>query len=162
MGLAVGHQGFPGGQIPLPPGGDHLDTGLQCVGAELEPHLVIALAGGAVGDGVGAGLVGDLDQALGDQGAGDGSAQQVLALVYRVGAEHGEYEVPDKFLAQVVDIDFLDTHGLRFGASGLNLLALADIGGKGDNLALVVILQPAHDDRGIEAAGIGQDHFLDI
>ena len=46
------------GEIPLAPRRDHLDVGLQRVVAELEAHLVVALAGGAVGDGVGAGLRG--------------------------------------------------------------------------------------------------------
>ncbi len=140
MGLAVGHQGFPGGHVPLPPGRDDLDTGFQGVGAQFEAHLVIALAGGAVGNGVGAGFIGDLDQALGDQRARDGGAQQVLALVDRIGAEHGEHEVPDEFLAQVIDIDFLHAQGPGLGAGRLHLLALADIGGKGDHLALIVIL----------------------
>ena len=44
------------GQVPFAPRRDHLDVGLERVIAELEAHLVVALAGGAVGDRVGAGL----------------------------------------------------------------------------------------------------------
>ncbi len=54
--LGVGQQLLARQQIPLAPGRDDLDVGLQRIGAELEAHLVVALAGGAVGDGVGAGL----------------------------------------------------------------------------------------------------------
>src|SRR5690606_37201886 len=57
-------------QVLLTPGSDDLDAGLERVGAQLETHLVVALAGGAVGNGVGAGFVGDLDQTLGDQRTG--------------------------------------------------------------------------------------------
>ena len=78
------------GQIPFPPGRDHLDVGLERVIAQLEAHLVVALAGGAMGDGVGADFFGDLDLLLGDQGPGDGGAQQIDAFIDRIGAEHGE------------------------------------------------------------------------
>ncbi len=44
------------GEVPLAPGRDHLDVGLQRVVAELEAHLVVALAGRAMGDRVGADL----------------------------------------------------------------------------------------------------------
>ena len=84
-----------------------------------------------------AGLVGDLDQPLGDQRPGDGRAEQVFALVDGIGAEHGENEIPDELLAQVVDVDFLDAHGLGLGAGRLDLLALADVGGEGDHFTAV-------------------------
>ena len=42
--------------IPFAPGGDHPDVGLQRIIAELEADLVVALAGGAVADRVGADL----------------------------------------------------------------------------------------------------------
>ncbi len=105
--LGIGQQLFARHQIPLAPRGDDLDARLQRVGAQLEANLVVALAGGAMGDGVGAGFIGDLDQALGDQRAGNGGAQQVLAFVDGVGAEHREDEVADELFAQVVDEDVL-------------------------------------------------------
>ena len=105
MRLGVGQQLFAREQIPLAPGRDDFDVRLQRIGAELEAHLVVALAGGAVRDGVGAGFVGDLDQALGDQRPRDRGAEQVFAFVDGVGAEHREHEVAHEFLAQVVDVD---------------------------------------------------------
>ncbi len=60
-GLGIGEQAFTRVQVPFAPRRDHADVRLQRVGAELEAHLVVALAGGAVGDRVGAGLGGDLD-----------------------------------------------------------------------------------------------------
>ena len=68
---------------PLAPGRDDLDGRLERVVAELEAHLVVALAGGAVADGVGAGLPRDLDLLLGDQRPRDRGAEQVDALVER-------------------------------------------------------------------------------
>jgi hypothetical protein len=86
---AVGHQASRGSQVPFAPGRDHADAGLQGVGAELEAHLVIALARGAVGNGIGAGLVGDFHQALGDQRPGDGRAEQVFPLVHALARNMG-------------------------------------------------------------------------
>ena len=45
---------------------------------------------------------------------------------------------------------------LRLRARGLELLALADVGGEGDDLAVVDVLQPLEDDRGVEPAGVGE------
>ncbi len=109
---------------------------------------------------VGARLFGDLDLALGDQRPGDRRAQQVLAFVNGVGAEHREHEVAHEFLAQIVDVDFLDAHLLGLGAGRLQLLALTDVGGEGHHLAVIVFLQPLQDHRGIQATGIGQHHFF--
>ena len=54
-----------------------------------------------------------------------------------VGAEHREHVVADELLAQVLDEDvvFLDAEHQRLLARRLQLLALAEIGGKGHDLA---------------------------
>ncbi len=140
-----------------------LMSGFKRVIGELEPHLVVALAGGAVGDRVGADRVGDLDLALGDQRPRDRGAEEIFALVERIGAEHREDEIAHEFLAQIVDEDLLDAHRLGLAPRRLQLLALADIGGEGDDLAAIGLLQPAQDDRGVEPARIGQHnpfHFV--
>jgi len=147
-------------QSPFAPGRDNADIGLQGVIAELEAHLVIALAGGAMRDGIGAGRARDLDLALGDERAGDRCAQEVFPLVDGVGAEHGEDEVAHEFLAQVLDEYFLDAELSRLFSGRLEFFALADIGGEGDHLAAVPVLQPFEDDRGIQPAGVGEHDFF--
>ncbi len=147
------------GEVPFAPRCDHLDVRLQRIIGELEAHLVVAFAGGAMRHRVGADLVGDLDLPLGDERARDRGAEQVLALIERVGAEHREDEVAHELLAQILDEDLLDPHELRLLARRLELLALADIGGEGHHLALIGLLQPAQDHRGVEPAGISQDNF---
>ena len=139
-----------------------LRPGFERVGGQLEADLVVALAGRAMGDGVGAGLLGDLDEVLGDHRAGDRGAEQVLALIERVGAEHREHEVAHELLAHIDDADVLDAEHLGLLARRLELLALAEVGGEGDDLGLIVLLQPLQHDRGVEAAGIGEDDLLDV
>ncbi len=141
-----------------------LAIGLQRIVAELVADLVVALAGRAVRDRVGAERAGDLDLALGDQRPGDRGAEQVLALVERVGAEHREDEVLHELLAHIVDVDIfrLDAQHLGLCTRRTELFALAEIGGEGHDLAAIGRLQPLQDDGGVEPAGIGQDDLLDV
>ena len=92
-----------------------------------------------MGDRVGADLARDLDQPLGDQGPRDRGPEQILTLVLRVGAKHRKHEVAHEFLAQVLDENMLrlDAEHFRLLARGLELLALAEIGGEGDDLGAV-------------------------
>ena len=48
---------------------------------------------------------------------------------------------------------------MRLGANACELVAaLADVGGDADDArAAVVLLEPRNDDRGVEAAGVGED-----
>ena len=73
--FGVFDQACAAGEVPFPPRCDDLDVGIQAVITELEANLIVALAGGAVRDRVGACLGGDLDLAFGDQRACDGGAQ---------------------------------------------------------------------------------------
>ena len=148
-------------EVPFPPGRDHLDVGVERIIGELEAHLVVALPRRAMGNGVGAGQLGDLDLALGDQGPGDRGAEQIDALVERVRPEHGEDEIAHELLAEILDEDLLDAEHLGLLARRLELLALAEIGGEGDDLAPIGLLKPFQDDRGVEPAGISEHHLFD-
>ena len=151
-------------EIPFAPRRDDLHVGLERIIGKLEPHLVVALAGRAVGDRIGADLLGDLDLLLGDQRPRDRGAEQILALIERIGAEHRKHVVADEFLAQILDEDVLrlDAERQRLRPRRLELLALAEIGRERDDLAAISRLQPFENDRRIEPAGIGQHDFLDV
>ncbi len=148
---------------PLPPRCDDPDVRLQGVVGEFEPDLIVSLARGAVADGVGANHPRNLDLALGDQWTGDGRAEEILAFINRVGAEHREDEVADELLAQILDEDVLGFHAHEESliAGGRELLALSEVGGERHDLALVGLLQPLQDDGRVQAAGIGEDDLLD-
>ena len=100
--------------VPLAPGGDDLDRRVEVVISDFEAYLVVAFAGGAVGDGVGAFLGGDLHLGLGNQRPGDRGAEEITTLVDGVGAEHRENEVAGELLAQVEDVAALAPVFLAF------------------------------------------------
>jgi hypothetical protein len=60
------------------PGSDDANPRLEVIGGELEANLIVALAGGAVGDGVGPFAPVDLHHALADARAGQRGAEQVV------------------------------------------------------------------------------------
>ena len=148
------------GQIPFPPRGDDLNIGVQRIGRQFKPHLVVALACGAMGHRIGALGHGDLDQAFGNQRPRNRGAQQIKALVNRIGAKHREDEIPHELFAHVFDVDRARAHHLGLGAGRFQLFALAQVGGKGHDLAAVFHLQPLENDRGIEPSGIGKNDLL--
>ena len=115
-------------------------------------------------DGISAGLMRDLDKALGDQRARDTGAEQVIAFIARIGAHHREDEVAHEFLANILDEDMLvgNAHGARLCAGGFDFLALSEIGGEGHHFDPALHLEPFGDDGGIETAGIGEDNPFDF
>ena len=75
---------------PIAYGCNDIDIRPESGDAYLQPDLVVALAGAAVGDGVSVVLPGCLDQIPGDERASQGRGQRVLLLVNRPGLQGRE------------------------------------------------------------------------
>ena len=90
LGAVINHL-LPAGKFAaiafVAPRGDDLQIRRERGGGQFEAHLVVAFAGGAVGDGVGFFLLGDFHHALGDERARDAGAEEILALVNRAGLD---------------------------------------------------------------------------
>ena len=151
------------GQVPFAPGGNHLDVGRQRGDAEFEADLIIALAGGAVGDGIGAGFAGDFHQTLGNERAGYAGAQKIITLITGIGAHHREDEIAHEFLADIVNVDMfgLDAHQHRLFAGRGQFAFLPQISGECHHFAIIGYLEPLEDHRGVEAARIGKNDAFD-
>ena len=81
-------------KLPLAPRRDDLDRRIEVVRGELEAHLIVALAGRAVRDRVGAlGVATASIMPAAMHGPRERRAEQVLAFVQRVGAQRGEHVV---------------------------------------------------------------------
>jgi hypothetical protein len=152
------------GQIPFPPGGDYFHFGIKSIIAKFEADLIVAFAGCAMGDSVGAGQLGNLDLALGNQRSGDRSAEQIEALVQRVGAHHRKDEIPDEFFAQIVNEDMFRLHAecLSDPARRAEFFTLPQIRGEGHHFTLIFLLQPFQDNTGIKAAGKSENYAFDV
>ena len=75
------------GEAPHPHRREHVEVGRERAHRHLEAHLVVALAGAAVRDGVGAELAGREHEVRGDDRARQRGDERVLALVERVGVD---------------------------------------------------------------------------
>ena len=140
-----------------PPGGDDLHARLERLGRELKAALVVPLAGGAVGKGIGPHFAGHLQTDLGDQRPGDRRAQQVDPLVLRLPLQHGKGEVAAQLLAGVDDAGRRCPAVLRLLQDRLAVFArLAEVDVDAVDV-VAFILQPAEDDRSIETAGIREN-----
>ena len=147
---------------PLSPGSDDLHAGRQGLDRQFEADLVVALAGAAVADGVGALFQGDLGQLNADQGTGKGGTHEII-LILGAGLDGGEDVILHKLTGQVQHV--------QLGGAGLDglflqpfqLVGLAHVAGDGDDLGIIVVfLQPGDDDGRIQTAGIGENDLLDV
>ena len=77
MGFRIFDFLFTGFDIPFAPGGDNLHIRRKGFNRQLEPHLVVALAGAAVANGVRALCQRDFYNALGNNRAGKRRTQQI-------------------------------------------------------------------------------------
>ena len=110
---------------------------------EFETHLVVAFAGAAVREGVGADFSGDFHLALREQRARERCAEQIFMFVNGAGAQRRPDVAGDEFLAQVFDVRGACAGGESFLAGGFEILLLAEIADHGDHFAAaVVFLQP--------------------
>ena len=161
--LGVGQGVLPRTDVPFAPGGDDAEQRVQRLDSELETHLVVAFASAAVGHSASPFLLGNLDHVLGGDGARKGGAEQVLALVDGAGLHRGKGVLCEEFFAQVDDVGSAGPTG-----EGLFLqpdeffIALPDVGREGDDFTIIVLLEPGHDDRRVEAARVGQHNLVDF
>ncbi len=146
--------------LPLAHRGDDLQIGGERLEGDVEADLVVALAGAAVGDGLGLVLVGGIDHELGDERPAQRGRQRILALVHGAGHQGRQDEAIDEQVAGV-DGDGVDRpglHGLLLDL--LDVLALAEVDREGDHVEVVLLADPRHHDGGVEAAAIRQDDLV--
>ena len=144
--------------VPLAPRRDHRKVGREGGERQLEPHLVIPLAGAAVCQRVRTDAARDLHLPLRDERSSHRRAQQVLAVVHSAGAQRREDEVANELLAEVLDVALLGSRGDRLVADAAQLFTvLSDVGRDADDARVVVLAKPGNDDRRVETTGVRED-----
>ena len=154
--LGVGERVLARDDVPLAPRGDHGELGRERQVGELEAHLVVALPGAAVGDGIGVRLQRARHLASCDERAGERRAEEVGPLVDRACAQRGEAEVAHEREPQILDHDVARPALARARLEAFELSALPHVRAVADDLAPVGLLEPRHDDAGVEAARVGE------
>ena len=139
---------------------DDLEARVERVDRDVEPHLVVALAGAAVRDRVGALALGDLDQELRDQRSGERGRQRVGALVQRAGLERAPDVLLTEGLARVDDVRLRRAGRHRAPLDALAQRAAADVDGERHDLDRVLLLEPGDGNGRIEAAGVGEHDLV--
>ena len=148
--------------VPLTPRSNDGHIGAQGLEGQLKTHLIIALAGAAVADGICTFLDGDIRQSLGDAGTCKAGAQQVV-LVLCAELQGGEDVVLDEVLLQVEDVQLGSAGSLSLLFQTVQLSTLTHVAGDSDDFAVVVVLfQPGNDDGGIQTAGVSQNNLFNI
>ena len=148
---------------PRAHGGDHLQLGGERRDGALDAHLVVALAGAAVGDRVAAGLARVLDRELGDQRAAERGEERVAVAVVGVGLDRGQHVVAHELLARVDDVAVERAELERLALDDLVVLpGLAEVDGERDDLGLVLVLDPLEHHAGVQAAAVEQQHAADL
>ena len=139
-----------------PPGGDDADRRAEGLGGQLEAALVVALARGTVGVGVGPHLAGDLQADLRDQRPGDRRAQEIDAFIFCLPLQDGKGEIAAEFLLGVDDPGRAGPDLAGLLQNGLAVFAgLPQIDVDGVDI-VALFHEPAENDRGIQSARIGQ------
>ncbi len=145
------------GHAPLTHGGDDLQIGRQRLDRHVEADLVIALAGTAMGDVAGALLVRVVDQDLGDQRASQRGRERVHVLVQRASLERRNGEVAHERFFGIRDERLDRTGTQRLLPNDLEILLVAHVDGDRDHVEVVLLVDPADRDRGVEAARIREN-----
>jgi A/G-specific adenine glycosylase len=119
-------------------------------------HATVAI----VRDGRGAFLQGNFDHPLGNDGAGEGCAEQILALIYGPRLQCGPDEVRHELLFQILDVYLACARPYGLFIEWGEFLALAHVRGHRDDLTVIVLFEPRDNDGRIQPAGISEDDFL--
>ena len=123
---------------PLAPGGDHGHIGREMLDGQFKPHLIVALAGATVRDGVGALFERDIDQGLCDAGARVAGAEQIV-LIFGARLEAGDDIVIDVVVGEIEHVAFGSAGLDRLFFQAFQLVGLTHVGRNGDDLAVVVV-----------------------
>ena len=141
----------PGGEVPFTPGSDNLYFWIKNVVSQLKADLIVPLACRTMRYSIRPFHVRNSNLLLSNQGAGNGGSQKIVVLIKRIGPKHGKDKIPNKFLAQVFDINLAGPGCQGFLSNRIQLLALPHIGRKSDDFTIIFFLHPFDNDGGIQS-----------
>ncbi len=115
-----------------------------------------------MGDGIGSFRQRGLDHRLGDHRTGHGGTQQVGTLIDGAGLQGRVDVLFDELFPQILDYALGGAGGDGFLLDPFQIVTLlTDVGDEGDDLRIIVFLQPGDDGRGIQSARVSQYDLVD-
>ena len=133
--LLAGHAPFAGGR-------DDFHLRREGVNAYLEPHLVVALAGAAVGDGGRAFSHRYIHQQLGHKRPCQRRRQRVLPFIKRIGLQRREDKILNKIFLGVDNFGFNRADFERLLFNGGEIFFIANVNRHGNNIDIIFFLEP--------------------
>ena len=127
-------------ELPSSPRSDDLHVGSVSLDGKLKTNLVVALAGAAVADSVGALRLCDLHESFRDDGTREGCSEQILALINRACLHCRENILLNELLVEILDIELGSACFYSLFLEAVKLGALSYVAGYRDHLAVVVVL----------------------
>src|SRR5207253_8486827 len=101
----------------------------------------------------------DLHHSLGDEREGDAGDEKILAFVNRACLKHRENKITREFLLQIIDVTFGGAGAECLCYQPVEFVFLADVSAKGDDLSLIIFLEPTKNDLGVKPTGIGENNL---
>ena len=139
----------------------HAQVRRERADADLEAHLVVALARAAVGDDRRAVLARGCHEVLDDERPRQRGDQRVAVHVERVGLQRRQAVLVGELGPGVGDLGLDRAAAKARAADDVEVLAaLTDVGGDGDDLGAGLLGDPADGHGGVEAAGVGEHDAL--
>ena len=137
---------------------DHAHAGVVGAERDLEAQLVVALAGAAVDNRVGAQVERHRRDRLGNHRPRERRDERILALVERIGLERLRHLLVRELLAELGDDDVVGSCRARTRERRLQLDVLADVDEHGHDLVEpVVLLEPGDGAARVEPTGERED-----
>ena len=148
------------GHAPLACRRNDLEIGGERANGNIEPNLIIALAGAAMCDSRCTLLPRRFNHQTGNQGASERGGDGIDALVERVGLEGGKNELADELIADIGDV-----RADRAGVKGtlpylLQVIDVAEIRRQRDDIVPIILLDPPHSDGRIQPPAIRKNKFV--
>ena len=143
--------------LPLTNRRDDLQLRGKRLDGRLDPDLVVALAGAAMGDGVAAVRAGDVAGDLREKRPAERRKERIGPLVARVRFDGGRDVVADELLLGIDKqrLGRAKRRGFRDDRVEV-VLGLAEVDAQRHDLSVVLVLDPFEHDRRIQSAGVEQ------
>src|SRR5687768_9164129 len=137
--MSISNQITAAFELPFTPWRNYFDVRFEGVIRQLKTDLIITLAGCAVRHSVCTFFARYFDLSFGDYRPGEGSAQKVNTLVYRVCLDRSPDVVANELFAQIFYVKFGGSCSERLRLEAVHFFTLPDVSAIANDFAAVLV-----------------------